>query len=485
MVGVPRSDRCLTCAKRKVKCDETWPTCGACKRSKKVCPGPPSSKLKFVHNGHHTVTAYDNGEGDATANKTKQVGNDGAANARTDIQSLGSLVETKLTKADDGRSFRRLRLKPAPLPPPRLVRLGNGDRAAAQLISISRACPNTGFDVCLGWGMDYLHMMTQCMSHSVVLQDAVGAMFDYDLHSVTNSAKHAAGLATIMTMRGPPKSHDSVDLMLGMQNFLALAMGLAGKGNGLAEIHRWTEALRQCAKFMGDDPMGGFLIRLLCQAAQWPCVVSLKGRLRQTIGDHITQKSTEIASDILNRLEAAMAELRLLDAEMILPAMRDGNISLVPSPPTGTGEAHSLPFQEHYEFRDWDLSIFFRLHAWCLIAMNRMLHDVYRLLGQDPASSHCQVNEEEARFMSRRIWLSHEHAMRHWPLGSTQTLAQIILSYEAGDDVERAFVLRALRDLNRHRPVSGTSVDDVWTEATVLYASMQITGRNFEPTSLK
>ncbi|KAK8067575.1 cysteine-binding protein FliY [Apiospora saccharicola] len=461
MVGVPRSGRCLTCAKRKVKCDEAWPTCGACKRSKKVCPGPPSSKLKFVHNGHHTVATYNEDE-DAAATDTTQAG-DQVSNANINPQGLGSLVETKLTKAEDGRSFRRLRLKPAH-PSPRLVRLGDGDRSAAQLISVIRACPDTGFDVCLGSALDSLHMMGRCMSHnSPVLQDAVGAMvaswtnlrrglrhehvldapsyfksissinealnkeskegkisletyaaFNYDLLSVTNSAKHAAGLAAIMVMRGPPQSHDTIDLLLGLQNFMVL--------------------------------------------------------------------TPEIVGELLGRLEASITELRALDAEMILPDMRVGNIRLVPSPPTGrdgeTPGGHSTPFKEHYEFSGWNVSTIFRLHAFCLVAMNRMLNDVYHFIGRDPASFECKTNDDEARRFSRRIWLSHEHAMRHWPLGSTQTKANMILAYEAGDAVERAYVLQGLRDLNRHRTPAGTSVDDVWTDPMVLYAGRQVTGRN-------
>ncbi|KAK6818972.1 hypothetical protein PG995_005135 [Apiospora arundinis] len=91
--------------------------------------------------------------------------------------------------------------------------------------------------------------------------------------------------------------------------------------------------------------------------------------------------------------------------------MRDGTISLVPSPLTGRDEGHHeghppSPFREHYEFRDWDIVSFFHLHAWCLIAMNRMLNDVYRLPGQDPASSseYDRSNKGEAREFSRRIW---------------------------------------------------------------------------------
>ncbi|KAK7972338.1 hypothetical protein PG988_006472 [Apiospora saccharicola] len=232
-------------------------------------------------------------------------------------------------------------------------------------------------------------------------------------------------------------------------------MDLARKGNGLEEINRWKEALNQSVNIGGIGPRTGFLARLLFQAAEWPCIVDLKGALRQTVRDCPPQKTPEIVGELLGRLEASITELRALDAEMILPDMRVGNIRLVPSPPTGrdgeTPGGHSTPFKEHYEFSGWNVSTIFRLHAFCLVAMNRMLNDVYHFIGRDPASFECKTNDDEARRFSRRIWLSHEHAMRHWPLGSTQTKANMILAYEAGDAVERAYVLQGLRDLNRHR----------------------------------
>ncbi|KAF2845433.1 hypothetical protein T440DRAFT_472659 [Plenodomus tracheiphilus IPT5] len=42
MVGVPKSTGCLICRKRKIKCDETWPTCLNCRKNGKTCPGPPA-----------------------------------------------------------------------------------------------------------------------------------------------------------------------------------------------------------------------------------------------------------------------------------------------------------------------------------------------------------------------------------------------------------------------------------------------------------
>ncbi|OAK94650.1 hypothetical protein IQ06DRAFT_80220 [Phaeosphaeriaceae sp. SRC1lsM3a] len=42
MVGVPKSTGCFICRKRKIKCDETWPSCLNCQKNGKSCPGPPA-----------------------------------------------------------------------------------------------------------------------------------------------------------------------------------------------------------------------------------------------------------------------------------------------------------------------------------------------------------------------------------------------------------------------------------------------------------
>ncbi|KAK8071303.1 hypothetical protein PG997_011506 [Apiospora hydei] len=160
--------------------------------------------------------------------------------------------------------------------------------------------------------------------------------------------------------------------------------------------------------------------------------------------------------------------------------MSAGDIALVPSRPDGTLYSS---FGEHYEFRDWAHSAIFRLHAFCHIVMNRMLIDLHGLLGLVglPTSNlgieERRALEDETYELSRRIWLSHEHAMRYHPFGSAETPRHLTASYEAGDAVERAFVMRALWDVNRYRTVTGTTVEEVWTEDKVLSDCMLLTGR--------
>ncbi|VUC21484.1 unnamed protein product [Clonostachys rosea] len=49
MPGIPRTKGCSICKVRKIKCDEKWPSCTPCRRSKRECPGPtPLVNLSYV-----------------------------------------------------------------------------------------------------------------------------------------------------------------------------------------------------------------------------------------------------------------------------------------------------------------------------------------------------------------------------------------------------------------------------------------------------
>ncbi|KAL1619605.1 hypothetical protein SLS54_006542 [Diplodia seriata] len=51
MVGVPKSKGCATCRLRKIRCDENWPVCQQCRRSRRECPGPSNPHGKFMDEG--------------------------------------------------------------------------------------------------------------------------------------------------------------------------------------------------------------------------------------------------------------------------------------------------------------------------------------------------------------------------------------------------------------------------------------------------
>ncbi|KAF2137949.1 uncharacterized protein K452DRAFT_301663 [Aplosporella prunicola CBS 121167] len=51
MVGVPKSDGCAPCKRRKIGCDRTWPACRNCQQGRRDCPGPSLRYAKFVDEG--------------------------------------------------------------------------------------------------------------------------------------------------------------------------------------------------------------------------------------------------------------------------------------------------------------------------------------------------------------------------------------------------------------------------------------------------
>lgn len=59
MVGVPRSKGCRICVQRRVKCDQTRPTCNNCKKGNRPCPGY-SHDLKFQDEGARLRKRFEN-----------------------------------------------------------------------------------------------------------------------------------------------------------------------------------------------------------------------------------------------------------------------------------------------------------------------------------------------------------------------------------------------------------------------------------------
>jgi len=77
MVGVPgRSKGCLTCVKRRIKCDEARPTCKRCEKAGYVCKGYERAlQLRFYTGGKQS---------ESTTAVTNRIDNNGAADASLD-----------------------------------------------------------------------------------------------------------------------------------------------------------------------------------------------------------------------------------------------------------------------------------------------------------------------------------------------------------------------------------------------------------------
>ncbi|OAA59148.1 Zn(2)-C6 fungal-type DNA-binding domain protein [Niveomyces insectorum RCEF 264] len=173
---IARCNRCEACRERKVKCDESWPTCGSCKRRALVCSGPPAAFTHFI--AHRS---------DGTAQPPKgtraQAGGPQAVSRETPREGLRrhvgsnppSLVRVREWSTQDGAGvFARFRVqaashgrRPCILRPP--LNTGAG-RTAQKLARLLDATTGTQSDVSLRVG--WLHLLPARLADGCALADA-------------------------------------------------------------------------------------------------------------------------------------------------------------------------------------------------------------------------------------------------------------------------------------------------------------------------
>ncbi|CAG9987100.1 unnamed protein product [Clonostachys byssicola] len=116
----PRTTYCQHCKRQRVKCDQQWPTCSACRRAHLVCPGP-TSMIKSVHNGSHTVNDETDGYILQTSASSAPRGG-GNGDGRIIAVRPSSLVKT-YQNGSVARSFRLVNARPSMTPSDRVAYL--------------------------------------------------------------------------------------------------------------------------------------------------------------------------------------------------------------------------------------------------------------------------------------------------------------------------------------------------------------------------
>ncbi|KAF2090564.1 hypothetical protein K490DRAFT_61884 [Saccharata proteae CBS 121410] len=119
MVGVPKSKGCRTCIDRKIKCDETWPTCGNCQKSQKYCPGKSDRYRKFVDEGPRHRNRDNSLEDESTSPSSSSTASfDSAAHVEAALEPItGNIEHVSTTKTKDGGGvFVKLRFEPTDPP---------------------------------------------------------------------------------------------------------------------------------------------------------------------------------------------------------------------------------------------------------------------------------------------------------------------------------------------------------------------------------
>ncbi|KAI2641320.1 hypothetical protein GGS21DRAFT_368813 [Xylaria nigripes] len=504
MVGVPKSKRCTFCKARKTKCDERWPTCGACARAGKTCSGPRST-YKFVSNGNHREPPdsvdHDTEAGCLSLSKTdnasmvrKQNGLDATVpnpkDASANISEFRCHLFTGLPKRPQWTQSDRLisrlvtslntdpgtghdlRIVGAFLP---LIpqRLGNGNTALDHAVELMlsgwtrcrRGLPsNTWLNLrmynkalrSLKTALDVNdpEQLTGTLTALCILQKAEVL---YDFARGSNQETHAAGLIAVVNRSGPEQPITVMALHVLFEGIFHMLQEDIRQGRE-SDLHtpQWINALRQAIDTNGSTLVHKHLYHLWVEMTAWPGLARLVSLIRQNPWN-------KIAATELHRRATILAQyLRQLDETVLAHLVRSEAITQVRNT-TSFGL-----YPECYRFENFTTAKLFGGHACFSIITRRFLQEAGQVLGFVD-----QDLEKQARVFSKRIWMSSPWVQSQTPLGVDFT-AGLVFSYESGNEEERKFCIASLEKMDSYRrpPPIGQ-----WAEETVMANAKAYSGR--------
>lgn len=502
MPGIPSSNRCQFCKRRKIKCDEAWPRCGNCKRSNQVCSGPPTG-VKFVQNNCHSVKG-----------NSSKLGNNMVMAANQAPSPSGTLVDVKLQSAADGSgAFHQMKIVRDPPPRTREVSPTSEEKIAAKLAQCMATSETSGFGLLMSH--EVLGSMAQRVSESVALIDAMNCLLAtfsnlrrakpfqdlidlqtygkalkslqkaykdsdqqyttatlaaatllyrievaYDSSKGPNKSLHCSEIYGLMSSRGPPSLQDELDIYLAFENQRAMLSYclLSGEDNFYA-LPEWTWTLQGALDSGLVISSSHYCIYSLNMImSKWPYLAQLLQALQQ---DPLNSYSTEVAMELMEGASSVLQELQAIDDTRIAELKALGDIFLVVNP--------GHPCNHSFEFIDRSTAEFFSYHAMTCIAVNRIHRQAMEFFGPVDHAVFESLNNE----WSSRIWRSYTFAQRCKPVGSTFLVPPLIFSFESAGPAEQEMVTDALLDLEKYRNPPKSR----WAESGLLETCMALTGR--------
>ncbi|KAI1463819.1 uncharacterized protein F4812DRAFT_232321 [Daldinia caldariorum] len=521
MVGIPKSNRCTFCKLRKTKCDENWPTCGACTRAGKVCSGARNS-YKFVVNGCHNESA--NLDSTSTASNEGVQGRQprgGSPSGKmivdmkkyTTAKGPGTFHRMRLTHPNRPRAakFSRPALSPtlSPTPPPAMCA---SDRLAAELVYCLESASGTGRDMLI-WGSSIWMIPRRLGSESPVLRDTVKLVvaswansqrvalspeawldlrlhtqalrslrkalqepgkdlvtdtiaaqwllqkleFTYDFERGANQERHAAGLTAVISRGGPWQSFDDLGIHATFDSFFNILQEDVRLGRDSVFMHPEWALAFKQA-------VDTYTTRPVLKAMYYLWV-------EMTAWPTLVKLVRALCQDPSDTMAAT--ELVLRATPLIEYLEHEGETtlnSLMESRDVVEAENPLNPdlFPTCYRFRDIDTAKLFYTHAMYTIIVYRTLQEANLVL-----ENHNPRIMKRCREYSKRIWMTYAWMSAQIPLAVEYTAA-LAFSYESANEEEREFCMRCLRDLEYYRrpPPVGR-----WVDATIMANVKGYTGR--------
>ncbi|KIM93552.1 hypothetical protein OIDMADRAFT_184715 [Oidiodendron maius Zn] len=484
MVGALRSNRCETCRKRKIKCDEVWPVCTPCKRGNRDCPPRPS--LKVI---------------DSSAQLRQQLGKQVRRK-----KPRRSCKDEDVKKSEEAPSRNKFAISHC--------KVGRGAfdlllQATMNLTPSNQLC--CAFLDCLhtqppaynleiigsfAWQIpqrfglsDALDDVAACMmaSHMAIVRGASQfsrinpKLYTRALRSVYSALEdpnecrssntlcailllqriealfgesfgrseliHASGLATLLEKRGPPNLNDKFECLLTADSHMCIIhQSLVLRKTCFIASKEWAASMDVLD---GQTHLQILFHRLLRQMTLWPALVREKQyyfESDQYVDPFALIQKTE-------QVKAAVDEIgRDLDA------LIESDMLIRHIPATCLSDLVS----EMFEFKDRMAAVLLCYHAMYSITVYQILVS----LSADPF--HEPELKHEILRLSRRIWMLVEHGLKNKPLGLPMLPAALLTTADSADWEAQDQIIEIMNEFDSCQRLKC----DTWTRQKLMWRAM-------------
>ncbi|KAK1248968.1 hypothetical protein MKX08_007188 [Trichoderma sp. CBMAI-0020] len=422
MPRIPTSKRCQRCKRRKVKCDQKWPTCTPCFRVDAVCSGP-STEIKFVHSGVH-----------ATSRADVEVP---AKSAKPQLQCstpFHAIVAINSRDVPGGASYGVLRLSQEPRPSLTTV----ADRLAANLVRHLERDSDGAFLLTLGHIKFVparanfrralpVEQIINSQTYGKALRSLQIALNDghqqlsaetlaavtiierveiaFDARRPRHGAVHGQGMHGLMLKRGPPRLSDELDTCLAFDNMGSiLAHSLVGGGHSLLSTPQWNNTLEEALRNGLDLPS-------------------------ERLDANSTVSMDKSAAALQARVLNTVPELKALGESIVAKMRRLGNMTEMPD--------DESPLGMSYHFTNMGSAQCWITYKMLSVVLNRILHALALILSQPVA-----LLDRENAMLSREICRCVSYLGTVGILPAISAQPQLFLAYEGANELERAYLLK-------------------------------------------
>ncbi|VUC35443.1 unnamed protein product [Clonostachys rosea] len=474
MPGIPKSTACRDCKRKKIKCDQNWPACGQCLRSKLACQGP-TSLSKFVHQGDHRAAPAVQHNIPVASPEIK---------TQKPRAKSGKLVQRRQTNYENGTSMSVMRFQTPRRSPPST----SADRLAIKLNILLR----DGLDNGVCRHMSYLPHVRQRLGSSTCLRDCAAvfcsAWADYrrrappenlislklfgkalrslgkavqdnkmafsvetlgamtllertetlfSVGRVKHLVKHLNGIKYVLLHKGLPNLDDGLDVSLTFENQGALfALSLTGNENYMLK-EKWPKiaekAARQKEVAHGQECFSDEFDVVEGIIAKWPDWVQITKSIRN------------------NPCKMEDKKVELLDTLMTLDGDMETLITEVTKKATSLGFLSEVPEAGHFTQNKYDFGSLFFAQAFAgtlLIQMviRRFIFDI-GVIYETPDA----IEFSRYRDICVQMWMIFPYMATQDPLSAMDLLNRVYLSIEAADEYEMHSFLEAMLALDTYQ----------------------------------